>query len=135
MLPCERPIEVTGQDEVIFKQYLFTKKGWSDPTGRMTLIPKDEGYGLMRSVLQNRIVGLGWQPTDAEIDKINRFRREKRPAYRHEASAIKINGSIAKRNLMYGETPFDVSFEYGASKEGYWSVEHMLLQLEDCLDC
>ena len=135
MLPCERVEEVTGQDEVIFKQYLFTKKGWSDPNGTMTLIPKDEGQGLMRSILQNRIVGVGWRPTNTEIDIVNRFRREKRPAYRLEAAALKVNGSAVKRNLKYGETPFDVNFEYGASKEGYWSVEHMLLQLEDCLDC
>ena len=25
-------------------------------------------------------------------------------------------------------------FEYGANNEGYWSYEHMVLQMEDCLD-
>ncbi len=25
-------------------------------------------------------------------------------------------------------------FEYGANNEGYWSYEHMVLQMEDCLN-
>jgi hypothetical protein len=28
-----------------------------------------------------------------------------------------------------------VEFEYGANAEGYWVYEHMVLQVEDCVDC
>ncbi len=28
-----------------------------------------------------------------------------------------------------------MKFEYGAKAEGYWVYEHMVLQLEDCVDC
>jgi hypothetical protein len=28
-----------------------------------------------------------------------------------------------------------VEFDYGANNEGYWSYDHMVLQLEDCVDC
>jgi hypothetical protein len=31
--------------------------------------------------------------------------------------------------------PFVFEFEYGASDKGYWAYEHMVLQLEDCVDC
>ena len=27
-----------------------------------------------------------------------------------------------------------VPFDYGASKEGYWSYEHLIIQIEDCVD-
>jgi len=32
-------------------------------------------------------------------------------------------------------SPFIVEFDYGANNEGYWSYDHMVLQLEDCVDC
>ena len=32
-------------------------------------------------------------------------------------------------------SPFVVEFEYGANSKGYWSYAHMVLQLEDCVDC
>jgi hypothetical protein len=32
-------------------------------------------------------------------------------------------------------SPFVVEFEYGSNNDGYWSYEHMVLQLEDCVDC
>jgi hypothetical protein len=33
------------------------------------------------------------------------------------------------------DNPFMREFEYGAKGEGYWSYEHMVIQLEDCIDC
>ena len=39
-----------------------------------------------------------------------------------------------KKLLLPNYNPFVVEFEYGASKEGYWCYEHMILQLEDCVD-
>ena len=31
-------------------------------------------------------------------------------------------------------TSFVREFKYGANSEGYWSYQHMVLQLEDCVD-
>jgi hypothetical protein len=42
-------------------------------------------------------------------------------------------GTALKKDLKH--SPFVVEFEYGANNEGYWSYEHMVLQLEDCVDC
>jgi hypothetical protein len=33
------------------------------------------------------------------------------------------------------KSPFVFEFECGANGEGYWVYEHMVLQLEDCIDC
>ncbi len=42
-------------------------------------------------------------------------------------------GTALKKDLKH--SPFVVEFKYGANNEGYWSYEHMVLQLEDCVDC
>ena len=44
-----------------------------------------------------------------------------------------VNGTLKKK--MLEESPFVQLFEYGANKEGYWTGNHMILQLEDCIDC
>jgi len=31
-------------------------------------------------------------------------------------------------------SPFVRTFEYGVDSDGYWSYNHMVLQLEDCVD-
>jgi hypothetical protein len=28
-----------------------------------------------------------------------------------------------------------IEFEYGTNGDGYWVYEHMVLQVEDCMDC
>jgi len=45
----DKPVIMIGQDEAIFKQYLFTSKHWVAPDGTAALSPKDEGQGLMLS--------------------------------------------------------------------------------------
>ncbi len=37
--------------------------------------------------------------------------------------------------LPLTKSPFVLKFEYGASGDGYWVYEHMVLQLEDCVNC
>jgi hypothetical protein len=44
-----------------------------------------------------------------------------------------IGGNTKKTALT--SSPFVLEFEYGANAEGYWVYEHMVLQLEDCVDC
>jgi hypothetical protein len=38
-----------GQDEALFKQFLFLTKMWLGPCGEHQLLPKDEGTGTMIS--------------------------------------------------------------------------------------
>jgi hypothetical protein len=39
----DRPLIAFGQDECIFKQYLFTTKAWVTQDGKKGLVPKNEG--------------------------------------------------------------------------------------------
>ena len=32
-------------------------------------------------------------------------------------------------------SPFLKYFEFGINNEGYWTYSHLVLQLEDCIDC
>ena len=58
-----KPMIVFGQDECIFKQYIFTKKSWMGPKGQTAIIPKDEGQGLMMSSFVSRDYGSNLQIT------------------------------------------------------------------------
>jgi hypothetical protein len=53
-------------------------------------------------------------------------------SYEDSKAAISKRGNAAKQPLT--STPFVIEFEYGANNDGYWAYEHMVLQLEDCID-
>jgi hypothetical protein len=50
----KKPIICFGQDKAIMKQYCFTTKAWTAPSGQKALVPKDEGMGLMISAFVSR---------------------------------------------------------------------------------
>ncbi len=50
--------------------------------------------------------------------------------YVDEAAAIAKRGAKEKQPLTC--SPCVVEFEYGANNEGYWSYDHMVLQLRYC---
>jgi hypothetical protein len=62
--------------------------------------------------------------------KINERRRNKK--YGDEEAVIYLLGSSDKKDLV--SSPFVRYLEYGKGKDGYWSYNHMVLQLEDCTD-
>jgi hypothetical protein len=126
-----RPLIIFGHDEAIFKQYTLTKSAWVAPDGTKVLVPKDEGQGLMISAFQSREYGFGLTMTNEDLQKVNHARRGKK--YADEVAAISKRGSANKKDLT--NSPFVLEFEYGTNYEGYWSYEHMVLQMEDCVDC
>ena len=69
-----KPIIVFGQDECIFKQYIFTKKSWMGPEGQTAIIPKDEGQGLMMSSFVSRDYGFNLQISSSQMALVNQRR-------------------------------------------------------------
>ena len=69
--------------------------------------------------------------TESQLDATNAKRMGEE--YFDKEAAMDVNGTLMKKNLL--ESPFVQLFEYGANKEGYWTGNHMILQLEDCIDC
>ena len=107
------------------------KSAWVAPDGTTVLVPKDDGQGLMISAFQSREFGFGMEICEEDLRKINERRRGQK--YVDETAAVSKKGTALKKDLK--NSPFVVEFEYGANNEGYWSYEHMVLQLEDCVDC
>jgi hypothetical protein len=75
--PNNRPLICFGQDECIFKQYLFTGKAWKLPDGQKPIIPKDEGLGVMVSSIVSREFGFGLKLSHPDLQKVNEYREKK----------------------------------------------------------
>jgi hypothetical protein len=125
-----KPLICFGQDECIFKQFTFTPKAWTAPDGQKSMIPKDEGLGVMISAFVSREFGFGFYLSPEDLEKVNRKREGTK--YSDEDAAKKIRGNSSKAPLT--ESPFVVEFEYGANNQGYWDYDHMIIQFEDCID-
>ena len=66
----ERPVIFLGQDEAIFKQYIFTKNMWNHK-GIFWIVPKDQGYGIMVSAFQYQYFGFVYPLTVPDLQTIN----------------------------------------------------------------
>jgi hypothetical protein len=125
-----KPVICFGQDECIFKQFIFTGKAWISPDGQKPVIPKDEGLGVMISAFVLREFRFGMKLADADLQKVNEYRQGKH--YSDRSAAMFKRGSSARQ--PFENSPFVVEFEYGANSEGYWTYDHMILQFGDCID-
>ena len=121
---------IVGQDECIFKQYLFTKGLWTLPDGTQQLMPKEEGHGVMLSSFCCRELGYGYAVSNYILKQVNKRRENKK--YSDQAAAEKIFGTAIKKPLE--STPFVRKLDYGANYDGYWTYEHMVCQIEDVID-
>ena len=123
-----------GQDETVCKQYLTNNMCWHGKNGDFRLVPKDEGMGFMVSMVVSRDIGIGFQKfwNDALKQKVNKYRKNK--TYLDKEAAIAAQRHINKMELK--DDPFIKLSEYGhgATKEGYWTYDHMACQMEDCVD-
>ena len=85
----------------------------------------------MISAMMSREFGWGVDITKEQLEKVNEMKAGEK--YRDVESAMAKQGTANKSPLT--DNPFIREFEYGAKGEGYWSYEHMVIQLEDCIDC
>ena len=129
-LPSSKPLIGFGQDESILKQYAFTTKAWTAPDGTHGLIPKDEGAGIMISAFVSREYGFGIDLSPDNLARVNEKRKGTK--YSDEVAAKAVYGNTDKHPLT--SNPFLTEFEYGVAGQGYWDYNHMVLQMEDCID-
>ena len=95
------------------------------------MIPKEEGQGVMVSAMCSREFGYGnAELSESVLKEVNENRKNCK--YSDENAAILRNGTAMKPLLTC--SPFIRELEYGSGHEGYWTYEHMCLQLEDCID-
>ena len=128
--PLSKPLIILGHDECIFKQFLMPSKQWYDPDRETFIRPKDDGLGIMISAFQSREFGFGLVTTESDLEEVNR--RRDGVKYHDTQAAIDIRKREYKEPLT--TSPFLREFEYGQNADGYWTYQHMVLQLEDCVD-
>jgi hypothetical protein len=126
-----RPLEIVGQDECVFMQYLLGARNWVGSNGERPLLPKTSGDGKMISAFQSRVLGFGRPMTSEELDRVNLYRQGE--VYWDTEAALEVHKQVAKPPLK--ESPFLRSIVVGANNDGYWNSMHMAIQFEDCVDC
>ena len=72
MYLVEFPFICLGQDETIFKQYIFTKNMWTCK-GICWLVPKDEGFITMISTFQYLELSFGYPLTVKYLQTVNKY--------------------------------------------------------------
>ena len=68
-----KPLMILGQDECIFKQYLFSKGSWVLPDGTKQLLPKEEGQGVMLSSFCCHELGYGYPVLNYILKQVNKI--------------------------------------------------------------
>ena len=89
------------------------------------------GVGVMVSLCISYQFGFGMKLTNKQLTSVNTHRNGQN--YVETEAATFLNGSSAKPPLS--ESPFLRLLEHGQGKDGYWTYNHMVLQLEDVIDC
>ena len=83
-----------GQDEAIFKPFLFLSKMWTGPKGEQALLREDEGAGVMISSFISRDRGLIQELDEDTVHGINEIRQGAR--YADKEAAMEVYGSLLK---------------------------------------
>ena len=71
----KRKIMMMGQDEAIMRQKLFTLLAWCLSDVTTSLLPKDDGVGLMISAFTSRELGFGFTVNDKVLEEVNLKRK------------------------------------------------------------
>ena len=86
----------------------------------------------MISAFQAREFGWGLKLTSEQLRRINGKRKQDHE-YFDKIAAKDVLDTTKKGDLI--ESRFIRKLWYGANAEGYWTGNHMIVQLEDCIDC
>ena len=128
--PGCKPQLVFSQDEAIYRSSQLNESCWT-VDGETTLRTKGLGVGIMASAMVSRAFALGMEIKEEDMLEINKLREGKH--YKDIVAANYLKGTSAKAPLT--STPFVRYLNYGQGKEGYWTYNHMVIQIEDCTDC
>jgi hypothetical protein len=96
------------------------------------MVPKDDGLGVMVSAFQSTEFGFGVVVSEEQLKEVNEKR--KNVQYKDLKAAVEAGGCKDGFKKPLTWSPFVRTFEYGADSGGYWNDNHMVLQLEDCVD-
>ena len=127
-----KELVVFGQEECIFRSSQLNEKTWF-VDGKARLRSKGLGRGIMVSSFCSRKFGFSMEISESDLDRVNQYRSTFAITYKETEAAMFLLGSKVKPALQ--ETPFLRLLEHGQGRDGYWTYNHMILQIEDCIDC
>ena len=128
----EKPRIIFGQDKAIYRSSQLNENCWCIDEAS-PLRKKGVGQGIMVSAFQSREFGFALDINEKQLSEINKKRKDKQ--YEDKDASTWLMGSPEKNKAPLKESPFVRYLGYGAEKDGYWNYEHMVVQLEDCIDC
>ena len=132
--PNSRPKRIYGQDETVVNQFIFSENCWHDIDGATELLPKSDGFAKMISGICSRDDGLGVKLTEQQLHEINERRTNGIwSEYVSTDSALEIYGTTKKKKLTSKHALIQY-FDLGMHNEGYWTYDHIALQMEDAFD-
>ena len=114
-----------GQDKAIQRKNLVSLCLWTLPDGSKALLPKDGGMGVMVSAFTSHEIGFGYSVPNDCLAEINKIREDQH--YSDRDTAVQLYGTSKKKKLI--TTPFVRELEYGKNNNGYWTYDHMVIQL------
>lgn len=128
------PLLLIGQDESYFKQYSFSQKCWTGPSGVIKLLPKsDRYYTWMVSAFVLRDFGVGLVVRNEEMKLINERRQgDKWNHYLSKKEGIEVYGTSKK--MLKDKHSSIQYFNVGINKEGYWNYSQIAPQVGDVFD-
>jgi len=85
----------------------------------------------MISAFQSCEFGFSLELNESDLKTVSEWHHGKK--YHDESAAKGKRGTIDKMDLP--SNPFIIEFEYSAANEEYCTYDHMVLQLDDCVDC
>jgi hypothetical protein len=106
--PANAPtVMFIGQDEAIFKQFLFLSKMWTGPNGERPLLPKDEGAGVMISSFISREYGLLQKLDERTLSFVNANRQGAK--YADEGAAIDVYNHSTPLEKLFLTSPMTIN--------------------------
>jgi hypothetical protein len=126
-----KPLIIIGYYECIFKKYYLSKKHRVSPCGTWVLVSKDQGQVTIVSVFQSREFGFGFVMSPEQLQQVNNMRIGKK--YKGDKAAFNRLRTSFKKDLL--KSRFIKEFEYGATNEGFWCYDHMVLHFEGVAGC
>ena len=108
---------------------------WIGSNGERQMMPKDEGPVIMISEFQSRTFGFSFHEfTYDKLKRVNDYIYLSQNKHYKDRKAsnevLPINSSDQSKSKLEKYTNFVQYLEYGANKNGYWSYEHLITQIE-----
>ena len=105
----EPQVIILGQDEEIFKHYLFFNNMWTHK-GKHRLVPKYEGYGVMILVFQYQVFSFRYTFTVPDLQTVNEY-CALHPKYVHVYTETTILRKTRKEPITMWRNYFCKKFE------------------------